>query len=149
MKKLDEPQPTPGDSLSALKADKVRYLLSTVAKVADARLNLFERRTEILKRLLEMIESTGGMWAWGVADEAATSIAPVASIAIGFTPEEKTAVLKTGLDPSMHEEFRIPIMQQMQSQSQGQSQEERRRLRLCEPICMTIGNGRRHKCTPI
>jgi len=113
--KTDEPQTTSSASLSDLEADKVRCLISTIAQVADARLDLFERRTETLKQLVERVESTGGKWSWGVADEAATSIAPVASIAIGFTLEEKTAVIKTGLDPTMYEEFRIPIiMKQMQ-----------------------------------
>jgi len=116
--KPDEPQPTSLDSISDLEADKVGCLISAVAQVADARLDLLECRTEIVKRLHEMVESTGAMWTWGVADEAATAIAPVATISVGFTAEEKTAVHCTGLDPSMHEEFRIPIMKQMQGRSQ-------------------------------
>ncbi len=119
MKNIDVPQAPPSDSISLLEADKVGCLISTVAKISDARLDLFERRTETLKQLVNMIESAGGSWAWGVADETATSIAPVSTIAIGFTEEEKTTVIKTGLDPRMHEEFRIPIMKQMQGQPQA------------------------------
>jgi len=122
MKNIDVPQPPPSDSISLLEADKVGCLITTAAKVADARLDLSECRTEILTRLLEMIESVGAEWAWGVSDEAAKTIAPVATITVGFTAEEKTAVLKMGLDPSMHEEFRIPIMKQMQGQSQETAQ---------------------------
>lgn len=118
MEKLNESQPTPAGSISHLKADKVGCLISTVAKVANARLELSKCRSEILTRLVEMVESIGGMWSWGVADEAAASVAPVATIAVGFTSEEKTAVLNMGLDPTMHEEFRIPVMKQMQGRSQ-------------------------------
>ena len=118
MKKIDESDSPLSNSISHLEAEKVRGLIATVAKVADAQLDLSERRKAILTRLLEMVESTGGMWSWGVSSDSATSIAPVASIAIGFTPEENTAVIQTGLDPTMHEEFRIPVMKQMQGRSQ-------------------------------
>ncbi len=118
LEELTEPQPTPAGSISHLKADKVRGLIAAVAEVADALLDLSECRTEILTRLLEMIESAGVMWSWGVSDETAMSITPVASISAGFTAEEKTATLYTGLDPSMHEELRIPGMKLMKGRSQ-------------------------------
>jgi len=118
MKKLDEPQPASSASLSDLEADKVRCLLSAVAKVADARLDLSECRTEILKRLLAMVESAGVMWSWGVVDEATNSIVLVATIELGFNASEKAAIINMALDPSMHEEFRVPIMQQMRGRSQ-------------------------------
>ncbi len=118
MKNLDEPHLTTSGSNSHLDADKVRCLISTVAKVADARFDLSECRKEILTQLIELIGSTGGTWAWGVADEAVTSPAPVASITVGFTASEQSTVIKMGLDPSMYEEFRIPIMKQMLGRSQ-------------------------------
>ncbi len=132
MKNIDDSTPTSFDSIADLEADKVRCLISTVAKVADSRLDLSESRKAILTRLIELIESTGGQWAWGVADEAATSPAPVASIAVGFTASETAAVIKMGLDPSMYEEFRIPIMKQMQGQSQGTAQITSLRTDLCD-----------------
>ena len=42
MKKVAEPQPTPSDPISHLEADKVGCLISTVAEVAHARLDLSE-----------------------------------------------------------------------------------------------------------
>lgn len=58
------------------------------------------------------------MWAWGTADKAVTAPAPIASISVGFTSSEKTAVIKTGLDPSMYEEFRVPFLKLMKGRSQ-------------------------------
>jgi len=118
MKKVAEPQPTPWDSIADLEVDKVRCLFSTVAKVADARLDLSRCRTEILTWLLEMVESTGIVWSWGVSNESVTAVAPIATIAVGFTVEERTTVIKTGSDFTMHEEFRIPILKQRQGRSQ-------------------------------
>ncbi len=122
MKNFNESHLTTSGANSHLEADKVGCLISTVAKVADARLDLSERRTEILTLLLEMVESAGVTWTWGVSDESASSIAPVASITVGFTAEEKTAVMKTGMDSTMHEEFRLPGMKLMQDQPQGTAQ---------------------------
>jgi len=115
---IDEPQPTSAGSILHMEEDKVRSLISAVAKVADARLDLSECRTEILKRLLAMVESAGVMWSWGVVDEATNSIVLVATIELGFNASEKTAIINMALDPSMHEEFRVPIMKQMQGRSQ-------------------------------
>jgi len=118
MKKKEKPQSPPWDLVAELEAHMVGCLLTAVAEVADARLDLLECRTEILAQLIGLTESTGGMWAWGVADEGVTAPAPLASITVGTTATEDAAIIKTGLDPSMHEEFRIPVMKVMEGRSQ-------------------------------
>ncbi len=109
----DYSPPISSDSTPSVCAETVGRLLATVTQIADMRLDLSDSRAEILTVLLDLIDATAGVWTWGVSDPEATEIAVVAQVEIRFTAFEKTAVLQMGLDPTMHEEFRIPIMRQM------------------------------------
>ncbi|MDB2687241.1 helix-turn-helix transcriptional regulator [Mariniblastus sp.] len=92
---------------------KIGQLITSVAQIGDKTSLPAERRIELLKLLMEITGAVAGTWAWGVSDDSASSIAPIATLEVGFSAEQKTAVMTMALDPSMLEEFRVPIMQRM------------------------------------
>ena len=98
------------DSISR---EKIGRLITSVAQIADTTFQPSQRRMELLKLLVEITGAAAGTWAWGVSDESASSIAPIATLEVGFNTEEKTILMNMALDSAMHEEFRIPIMQRM------------------------------------
>jgi DNA-binding CsgD family transcriptional regulator len=100
--------------------EKFGLLLAAVAQISDAHAELPDRRRELVKSLVELTSAAVGIWAWGVSDDAATSVAPIVSVDIGFTPVEKTAMVQMGLDPSMHEEFRLHGVKLMESEGRSQ-----------------------------
>ena len=98
-------------------ANTTGRLLTAVTQIADTQSELAVRRTELLKLLIELTGAAAGTWDWGVADDSAQSILLVATVEHGFSAEERTAILKMGLDPSMLEEFRMPVMKKMQERA--------------------------------
>ena len=93
--------------------ERIGRLITKVAQIGGMRLQPSERRIEVLKLLVEITGATAGTWAWGVSDDSASSIAPIATLEVGYSIEEKTAIMNVALDPTMHQEFRVPIMQRM------------------------------------
>ena len=88
--------------------------MAGVTRIADAEPELAGRRSELLKLLIQLTGAAAATWDWGVAEDSAQSILLVANVEQGFSAEERTAILKMGLDPTMLEEFRMPVMKQMQ-----------------------------------
>lgn len=93
--------------------ESIGQLLASVAQIGSMRNQPSVRRTEILKQLVEITGAAGGTWAWGVSDDSASSITPFAILEVGFNQEEKAVVTDMALDPTMLEEFRVPIMERM------------------------------------
>jgi DNA-binding CsgD family transcriptional regulator len=104
-------------SIGRCELGKVGQLLAAVAQIADSHPDLLDRRTKLLERLVKLTSAAGGSWNWGVATDSAQSIAPVVSIEAGLSDSEMTALINTGLDATMFEEFRVPIMQRIQARS--------------------------------
>lgn len=105
------------NSMVELSVVRVERLLAGISTIADMQLGIGERRTEIITLLVELIDATSASWAWGFADDSAASIAPVASIEVNMTPSQSAAIINMGLDPMMHEEFRIPVINRMNGRS--------------------------------
>ena len=109
----------PGVSIPSEAANAIARLTAGTISVAEMRLDLADARAETMALLIELTHATAGMWSWGVTDNENKTIAVIASIDVGFSAEQKTGMIKMGLDPTLYDELRVPSMELMQREQRS------------------------------
>lgn len=102
--------------LTSLLAEK---LIPAIVSSANSSTNLQDRRESILQCLKEATQSDVGVWAWGRGNHRQQSIATVAFINFGFTPESLGIFLKGAFEPTICHAWRTRILTKMGEDSQS------------------------------
>lgn len=68
-----------------------------VATSAAADVDLADRRLRTLNNVAEMVSADAGHWAWGRGNPTTSTIAPLAIVDFGYTPDQRSAMIEQAL----------------------------------------------------
>jgi hypothetical protein len=96
----------------AYQENDLALLLNLVAH-CHANTDTAIRRKELLMGIASMIDADAGNWTWGRGRAENQSIAPVAMLEFGFTPQQMGAFMQIAMDPEHDDIFRRRILSLM------------------------------------
>jgi len=91
------------------KTDKVRELIRWITAPSFIALSVAEKRESLTEHLSRSIDAQVGFWGWGRGMPMDNGIAPIASILVGFTPEQKIGLHQMALSENTHELLNVPV----------------------------------------
>ncbi len=90
-------------------------LLGVVAQIADESPGIGVRREAAIRAVAELVGADAGTWAWGRGWPDSSSVAPVAVLPFGVTPDQMSLLMQWGNDPETDRTYRKPVCARMRA----------------------------------